>query len=104
MPIRTANPRGLELGRRGQSGARAAQAATLEMRRRKDHGVAPATLDAEWHERADALGFASERIRELCGRARPTIDADVLAEIHRELAGAQGLTKARTSFSRRDVI
>ncbi len=93
-----------EMDRRGQSGARAAQTATLETRRRKDHGVSPATLEAEWRERAAALGFAPDRIRELCGHTRPSIDADVLTEIHRELAGAQGLTKARTSFSRRDVI
>ncbi len=46
-----------ELARRGQSGPRAAQAATLETRRRKDHAVTPATLDAEWRRRAAELGF-----------------------------------------------
>lgn len=94
----------VELGRSGQSGARAAQAATLETRRRKDRGVTAATLEADWRERSAALRFGPERVREVCGRARPTIDADRLHEIHRELAGPRGLTKSRTSFSRRDVL
>jgi conjugative relaxase-like TrwC/TraI family protein len=92
-----------ELVRRGQSGPRAAQAATLETRRRKDHAVTPATLDAEWRARAAVLGFTLEDVRSLLGREWRCLDADLWVEIHRELAGRNGLTRARSSFTRRDV-
>jgi conjugative relaxase-like TrwC/TraI family protein len=93
-----------ELALRGQSGPRAAQVATLETRRRKDHAVTPATLDAEWRRRSAELGFTREHVRGLLGRERPAIDADLLLDAHRELAGRDGLTRARSSFTRRDVL
>ena len=69
-----------ELEERGQRGARAAQTATLETRRQKDHGVTAGTLEAEWRDRAKALGFAPERVRDVCHREVPTISADRLDE------------------------
>ena len=70
-----------ELGSPGQSGARAAQAATLETRRRKDHDVDPVALDRQWRERAAELGFTRADARELFGRAAPTLDATVLSRV-----------------------
>jgi conjugative relaxase-like TrwC/TraI family protein len=93
-----------ELARRGQSGPRAAQAATLQTRRRKGHDVDPVELNGQWRERAAELGFTRAHARELCGRAGPTLDATVLSRVHLELAGRHGLTRTRSSFTRRDVL
>jgi conjugative relaxase-like TrwC/TraI family protein len=79
-----------ELAERGQTGARAAQAATLQTRRRKDHDVDAATLDREWRQRAAELGFTAESVRAVCGRERPVLDADAAMRAHQALAGAEG--------------
>jgi conjugative relaxase-like TrwC/TraI family protein len=93
-----------ELARRGQSGPRAAQAAALQTRRRKDHDVDPAALEGDWCERAAELGLPRAHARELFGRAVPTLDASVLSRAHAQLAGRDGLTRTRSSFTRRDVV
>jgi conjugative relaxase-like TrwC/TraI family protein len=91
-----------ELERTGQSGPRAAQTATLQTRRRKDHKVSPERLDREWRERAVALGFTRDTVRSLIGR-RLVREGDVEA-LFQELAGEHGLTAKRSTFTRRDVI
>jgi conjugative relaxase-like TrwC/TraI family protein len=91
-----------ELERTGQRGPRAAQAATLQTRRRKEHKVTPERLDREWRKRAAALGLTGDAIRSLVGR-RLLRECDVEA-LFEELAGEHGLTAERSTFTRRDVI
>ena len=94
-----------ELARRGQSGPRAAQAATLETRRRKDHAVDPGDARrAVARARRRARTSRASTRASLLGRAAPTLDADLLRDVHRELAGRDGLTRTRSSFTRRDVL
>src|SRR3954451_23305192 len=91
-----------ELERTGRSGPRAAQTATLQTRRRKEHEVTPKRLDADWGERAAALGFTRDTVRSLVGR-RLVRECDVEG-LFQELAGERGLTAKRSTFTRRDVI
>ena len=94
-----------ELERRGASGAAAAQVATLATRRGKDYRVTPEQLVPEWRERAAQLGLSPEVVRSLGGRARSEpLRPEVLEEIAEWLAGPQGLTRRRSTFTRRDVI
>ncbi len=92
------------LEERGASGPRAAQAAALDTRRRKEHDVDPATLVSAWRARAEELGFSSEQLEALLGREAPSLDGELLASVARELAGERGLTEHKSSFSRRDAL
>src|SRR3954447_12794105 len=94
-----------ELERRGASGAAAAQVATLATRRGKDYRVRPEQLVPEWRERARALGLVPDVVRALgCrGRSGP-LDERVVDQILEQLAGADGLTRDRSAFTRRDVL
>jgi conjugative relaxase-like TrwC/TraI family protein len=92
---------------RGESGARAAQVATLDTRRPKDHGVKPEGLLPEWRARAAALGLTPEtiasRVRRNDQAAKPLTDKQV-AKALAGLAAPTGLTAHTSTFTRRDVI
>jgi conjugative relaxase-like TrwC/TraI family protein len=93
------------MAERGSTSRAGAQAATLATRKAKDYGVRPESLAAEWHARADALGFdADARIR-LLGRlpARLPEPADLL-RASGELLSPTGLTASASTFSRPDAI
>ena len=94
-----------ELERRGTRSPAAAQVAALETRRRKDHRVSSQQLVPEWRDRAAALGLTSEGINQLLGRAAvPAFDAAMEERIAERLGSAGGLTRQRSTFTRRDVI
>ena len=88
---------------RGETSARAAQVATLETRRRKDYGVPVDRLRAEWRARAAEHGLdrAALSSRPAIRVAERRLDARGLAE---RLEGADGLTRERSTFTRRDVL
>jgi len=91
--------------RRGVQGARAARVAALDTRRAKDYAVTPDQLVGEWRERAATLGLTCERVVALLGRGE--LQHATPAELEaasRVLAGADGLTAQRSSFTRREVI
>src|SRR3954447_24515593 len=85
-----------ELERRGESSAAAARMATLATRRRKDYGVVPEQLVAEWRERAARLGFDRESLRAVLGR-RPDREPAEWARAFGRLASAKGLTHRRAT-------
>ncbi len=59
----------------------------------------------EWRERARALGLVPEAVRALGGRVRSgPLDERVVEQILEQLAGADGLTRDRSAFTRRDVL
>ncbi len=93
------------MAERGDTSARAAEAAALDTRRAKDYGVSAERLQAEWHARAAELGFGRREIEACLYRAfepeREPPDAERLLD---ELASPSGLTRNDSSFSRREVI
>lgn len=94
-----------QMSERGERSSRAAQVAALDSRQAKDYSVAGHELAAEWRDRARTLGLHADQLRELLGREEPReLDAVEVEQIERELAGAQGLTRQRSSFNRRDVV
>jgi conjugative relaxase-like TrwC/TraI family protein len=89
----------------GSTSRAGAQAATLATRKAKDYGVWPESLAAEWHARADALGFdarARARLLELLPARLPE-PADLL-RASAELLSPAGLTAKASTFSRPDAI
>jgi conjugative relaxase-like TrwC/TraI family protein len=93
-----------ELERRGESSSAAARMATLATRRRKDYGVVPEQLIAEWRERAAELGFGRQELRGVLGRTRDRAKDPEWMATFRLLASSEGLTRRRATFARRDVI
>src|SRR5215213_9200009 len=94
-----------ELERRGAAGAAAAEIATLATRRAKDYRVAPEQLVAEWRERAAQLGLTPEAVRALGDRRRSIgLDGELVERVAAQLAGPDGLTRQRSTFTRRDVL
>jgi conjugative relaxase-like TrwC/TraI family protein len=94
-----------ELRRRGESSAAAARMATLATRRRKDYGVVPEELVAEWRERAVRLGFDREALRSVVeGRQERRAQPVEWHQISERLGGPSGLTHRRSTFARRDVL
>lgn len=94
-----------ELARHGARGPAAAQIAALETRRRKDYRVTPEQLAPEWRLRATALGLEPASVAELLGRVAPSrLDAALEEAIALRLAGPDGLTRQRSTFTRRDVV
>jgi conjugative relaxase-like TrwC/TraI family protein len=93
------------MAERGSTSRAGAQAATLATRKAKDYGVRPESLAAEWHARADALGFDAEARSRLLGRlpARLPEPADLL-RASAELLSPAGLTARASTFSRPDAI
>jgi conjugative relaxase-like TrwC/TraI family protein len=90
---------------RGERSARAAQVATLETRRSKDYGVPVARLRAEWRARAAEHGLDHSRLRRVlrvvADRRYPEELAEVVAV---RLEGADGLTRERSTFTRRELL
>src|SRR5688500_12535901 len=94
-----------ELERRGAAGAAAAEVATLATRRAKDYRVAPEQLVGEWRERAAQFGLTGDAVRELGGRRRSIeLHDELLERVAAWLAGPDGLTRQRSTFTRRDVL
>ncbi len=94
-----------ELARRGESSPAAAQVVTLATRKAKDYGVAPESLAAGWHTRADTLGFDAAARARLFGRTTPAPPSrEVLARAAGVLLGPDGLTERTAVFDRRDVL
>ena len=94
------------MAERGESSARAAQAATLDTRRTKDHAVTPEGLLPEWRARAAALGLTPPKLAGVVGRGKricPRTDHAVSTAM-RALAAPTGLTAHSSTFSRRDVV
>jgi conjugative relaxase-like TrwC/TraI family protein len=89
---------------RGERSARAAQIATLETRRRKEYGVPVNPLREEWRARAAEHGLGRWELRRvLRRRLEPPrrLDLDALAVW---LESEKGLTRQRSTFTRRDVV
>ena len=94
-----------ELARRGESSPTAAQVVTLSTRKAKDYGVAPESLAAGWHTRADTLGFDAAARARLFGRTTPAPPSrEVLARAAGALLGPDGLTERAAVFDRRYVL
>ncbi len=91
---------------RGESGsARAGQVAALDTRRSKDYKVTPQSLLPEWRERAARLGLDDKELRALTDRVsyRALTSSD-RRRIAFELAGAEGLTRQASTFTRREAL
>jgi ATP-dependent exoDNAse (exonuclease V) alpha subunit len=91
------------MARRGAAGFEAAQIAALSTRRRKDRHVRPEELASEWRERAIAHGLHEWRIERLCRHGRVPEQRD-WQKLFPSMAGPDGLTRDRSTFSHRDVI
>src|SRR4051794_32295626 len=96
------------MAERGEHSARAAQVATLDTRRAKDYGVPVHRLRAEWRARAEEHGLDRQAIDVALGRPRAReARSRALAEAERlgdRLLSAKGLTRERSTFTRRDVV
>jgi conjugative relaxase-like TrwC/TraI family protein len=95
------------MAERGESSARAAQVATLDTRRAKDHDVHPQGLLPEWRARAAALGLTAEKIAAIVGSndaARHPLTDEAVAKVVAELAAPTGVTAHSSTFTRRDVV
>ena len=92
------------MAERGVAGPAAAQVATLDTRQRKRRDVDAADLREQWRERAAALGFTAADVPQLLGHEAPELSRARWEQLADELAGADGLTRDRSTFSRRDVL
>lgn len=89
----------------GTSSRAGAQAATLATRKARDYGVRPESLAAEWHSRADALGFDAGARDRLLHRLPARLPEPVdLLRASAELLSPAGLTAKASTFSRPDAI
>jgi AAA domain/TrwC relaxase len=94
-----------ELANRGETSRKAAQVATLATRKAKDYGVHPESLAAEWHARAEQLGFDADTRARLFKRGNSVPPCrNVLLRAVRKLLGEDGLTARSAVFDRRDVL
>jgi hypothetical protein len=96
-----------ELVRLGRATAGAAQIAALETRRRKDYDVTPEHLAPEWRARAASLGLDPAVLQShVLGRQRgpSTLGDETVASLRTHLASAEGVTRDRSTVTRRDVI
>jgi hypothetical protein len=94
-----------ELSRRGESSPSAARVAALATRKAKDHGVPAESLAAQWHHRAEALGFDATARQRLFGRTIPAPPSrEVLAQAAAVMLGPTGLTAKSPVFDRRDAL
>jgi conjugative relaxase-like TrwC/TraI family protein len=95
------------MAERGESSARAAQVATLDTRRPKDHGITPGGLLPEWRDRAAALGLSAHAIASIVRRGEQPpqrLNDRLLEQAFAQLAAATGLTAHSSTFTRRDVV
>ncbi len=89
----------------GSTSRAGAQAATLATRKAKDYGVRPESLAAEWHRRAEALGFDARARNRLLHRLPARLPATAeLVRASAEMLSADGLTARSSTFSRADAI
>jgi hypothetical protein len=88
---------------RGERSARAAQVATLETRRAKEYAVPVDRLSQEWRARAAEHGLDRWAIHRVVGRPRRRAPEPEEGVTER-LVSAEGLTRKRSTFCRRDVV
>ena len=90
---------------RAEHSARAAQSAALDSRRAKDYDVDPATLRADWAQRATAAGFGPPEIAGLLDRG---VEREPLGwppeMLFDTLASPDGVTEHASTFGRRDLV
>lgn len=93
----------IRMEQRGEHSAKAAQVATLDTRRAKDHKVRPEGLQPEWERRAERIGLTRKDLRTVLDRTQETRRrlSPALAE---EVFGPEGLTRDASSFTVREVI
>jgi len=92
----------------GETSAKAAQVAAYATRHAKNDALDTPTLLEEWRTRAESLGFDTDALHAVLGR---TTVRDVAAPagsdteaLYRRLAGPDGLTARRSTFTRQRVI
>ncbi len=93
----------IRMEQRGEQSARAAQVATLDTRRAKDHGVKPDGLVPEWERRAEGVGLTRKELKATLDRSQERY-RPVTASLADDLFGADGLTRDASSFTVREVI
>ncbi len=93
----------IRMEQRGEHSAKAAQVATLDTRRAKDHKVRPEGLQPEWERRAEKVGLTRRDLRQVLGRTHET-QRRLSPDLAAELFGPKGLTRDASSFSVREVI
>lgn len=94
-----------ELARRGLSSREAAEVAALSTRKAKDYGVSAGSLSAQWHARAEAMGFDQNARTRLQARTSPLPPSrEVLSRTRDDLLGPAGLTAKAAVFDRRDAL
>jgi conjugative relaxase-like TrwC/TraI family protein len=92
------------LERRGSSGFYAAKVAALETRDRKEPIDLP-RMRQEWQARAAEHGLGRRELKRLLGRAVPReLDDREVAETAARLAGQEGLTGTRSTFTGTDAV
>lgn len=93
----------IRMEQRGEQSARAAQVATLDTRRAKDHGVRPEGLQPEWEQRAEGVGLTRKDLKRVVGRSQAKY-RPLSSGLTDELFGPDGLTRDASSFTVREVI
>nr|MBA3430260.1 relaxase domain-containing protein [Actinomycetota bacterium] len=93
----------IRMEQRGERSARAAQVATLDTRRAKDHGVRPEGLQPEWERRAESVGLTRKNLKRVLGRSQANY-RPLSSGLTDELFGSEGLTRDASSFTIREVI
>jgi conjugative relaxase-like TrwC/TraI family protein len=89
----------------GSSSRAGAQSATLTTRKSKDYGLRPESLAAEWHTRAEVLGFDAAARDRLLHRLPARLPATAeLVRASAELLSADGLTAMSSTFGRAEAI
>jgi conjugative relaxase-like TrwC/TraI family protein len=93
----------IRMEQRGEQSARAAQVATLDTRRAKDHGVKPEGLLPEWKKRARSAGLSRTDLKQVLGHSHETQRA-LTKDVAKDLFGPGGLTRDASSFTIREVM
>ncbi|MCU1691888.1 MAG: Ti-type conjugative transfer relaxase TraA [Frankiales bacterium] len=88
---------------RGLSSARAAQAATLDTRQRKEATVDPDSLRSRWQARATEAGFGPASVEDLLETGRQRSGTKAAPDLS-PLLGPAGLTATSSTFSERDLL
>src|SRR4051812_39478673 len=92
------------LERRGSSGFYAAKVAAIETRDRKEPIDLP-RLRLEWEARAAEHGFGRRQLKRLYGRTvARELDEHEVGKVAIQLAGPEGLTEKRSTFSGADAV
>jgi conjugative relaxase-like TrwC/TraI family protein len=92
------------LEQRGTSGFYAARVAAIKTRDRKEAVDLP-RLREEWRARAAEHGLGRRQLKRLLGRAAEyELDGRSVGEIAARLAGPEGLTERRSTFSGTDAV